>query len=79
KEILLRVLHYIQYLQRSIDVAKAVLKLHGSNSKGGFVGLGRNPSTGPTRRRHSTPSSSQKSCLWGSCSRPRKKKFTRVS
>ncbi|XP_051063165.1 meiosis initiator protein [Phodopus roborovskii] len=74
KEILLRVLHYIQYLQRSIDVAKALLKLHGSNNKG----LSRNPSTGPTRRRHSTPSSSPKSCLWGTCSRPRKK-FTRVS
>lgn len=36
KEILLRVLHYIQYLQRSIDVAKALLKLH--NNRGGFVG-----------------------------------------
>ncbi|XP_059136830.1 meiosis initiator protein isoform X2 [Peromyscus eremicus] len=79
KEILLRVLHYIQYLQRSIDVAKALLKLHNSNNRGGFVGLGRNPSAGPTRRRSSTPSSSQKSHLWGTCSRPRKKKFTRVS
>lgn len=26
KEILLRVLHYIQYLQRNIDMAKALLK-----------------------------------------------------
>ncbi|XP_060237308.1 meiosis initiator protein [Meriones unguiculatus] len=75
KEILLRVLHYIQYLQRSIDVAKALLKLHSSNGKG----LGGNPSAGQTRRRHSTPSSSQKSRLWGTCLKPRKKKFTRVS
>ncbi|XP_076428676.1 meiosis initiator protein isoform X16 [Peromyscus maniculatus bairdii] len=73
KEILLRVLHYIQYLQRSIDVAKALLKLHNNR------GLGRNPSAGPTWRRSSTPSSSQKSHFWGTCSRPRKKKFTRVS
>nr|XP_021497831.1 basic helix-loop-helix and HMG box domain-containing protein 1 [Meriones unguiculatus] len=79
KEILLRVLHYIQYLQRSIDVAKALLKLHSSNGKGEFVGLGGNPSAGQTRRRHSTPSSSQKSRLWGTCLKPRKKKFTRVS
>ncbi|CAO2626707.1 Meiosis initiator protein [Lemmus lemmus] len=38
KEILLRILHYIHYLQRSIDVVKALLKLHNSNSKGEFVG-----------------------------------------
>ncbi|XP_036038848.1 basic helix-loop-helix and HMG box domain-containing protein 1 isoform X2 [Onychomys torridus] len=75
KEILLRVLHYIQYLQRSIDVAKALLKLHNNSNRG----LGRNPSAGPTRQRSSTPSSSQKSHLWGTCSRPQKKKFTRVS
>lgn len=42
-------------------------------------GLGGNPSAGQTRRRHSTPSSSQKSRLWGTCLKPRKKKFTRVS
>lgn len=38
KEILLRVLHYIQYLQRNIDMTKALLKLHSSNGKGRFVG-----------------------------------------
>lgn len=38
KEILLRVLHYIHYLQRCIDVVQALLKLHNSDSKGGFVG-----------------------------------------
>lgn len=38
KEILLRVLHYIHYLQRNIDMAKALLKLHSSDGKGGFVG-----------------------------------------
>ncbi|XP_076428616.1 meiosis initiator protein isoform X3 [Peromyscus maniculatus bairdii] len=99
KEILLRVLHYIQYLQRSIDVAKALLKLHNNRGLENLVweekdvqdrmgsdlppsplpGLGRNPSAGPTWRRSSTPSSSQKSHFWGTCSRPRKKKFTRVS
>ncbi|KAL6085896.1 hypothetical protein STEG23_010897 [Scotinomys teguina] len=76
KEILLRVLHYIQYLQRSIDVAKALLQLH--NNRGGFVGLGWNPPAGPTWWRNATRSSSQKSHLWGTCSRPRKK-FTQVS
>nr|XP_034377728.1 basic helix-loop-helix and HMG box domain-containing protein 1 isoform X1 [Arvicanthis niloticus] len=78
KEILLRVLHYIQYLQRNIDMAKALLKLHSSNGKGGFVGPGRNPSAGQTRRRHSTPSSSQKSSLWNTSLKPQKK-FTQVS
>lgn len=38
KEILLRVLHYIHYLQRCIDVVQALLKLHNSDSKGVFVG-----------------------------------------
>ncbi|XP_052027916.1 meiosis initiator protein isoform X2 [Apodemus sylvaticus] len=75
KEILLRVLHYIHYLQRNIDMAKALLKLHSSDGKG----LGCNPSAGQTRRQHSTPSSSQKPCLWSASSKPQKKKFTRVS
>ncbi|KAB1274467.1 Basic helix-loop-helix and HMG box domain-containing protein 1, partial [Camelus dromedarius] len=38
KEILLHVLHYIQYLQRSIDVAKALLKFHTTNGEGGLGG-----------------------------------------
>ncbi|XP_029336066.1 basic helix-loop-helix and HMG box domain-containing protein 1 isoform X1 [Mus caroli] len=79
KEILLRVLHYIQYLQRNIDMTKALLKLHSSNGKGRFVGPGSNPSVGQTQQQHSTPSSSQKPCLWSTSSKPRKKKFTRVS
>ncbi|XP_045387807.1 meiosis initiator protein [Lemur catta] len=77
KEILLHVLHYIQYLQRSIDVAKALLKFHTSAREDGLGGLGRNPA----RRRHSTPSSSpccRKSHLRGACQKPRKKKLTRV-
>ncbi|XP_051017967.1 meiosis initiator protein [Acomys russatus] len=77
KEILLRVLHYIQYLQRSIDVVRALLKLHIGNGKGGFVGLGGNPSAGQTLLRHSTPSSSQKSHLWGTGSELQK--FTLAS
>ncbi|XP_015444764.1 basic helix-loop-helix and HMG box domain-containing protein 1 [Pteropus alecto] len=36
KEILLHVLHYIHYLQRSIAVAKALLKLHAADGKGGL-------------------------------------------
>ncbi|OBS64858.1 hypothetical protein A6R68_06607 [Neotoma lepida] len=69
-----------KHTKRSIDVAKALLRLHNNNNRGGFVGLGQNPSAGPTRRRHSTPSSSQKSHLWGNYFRPRKKKkFSRVS
>nr|XP_040135977.1 meiosis initiator protein isoform X1 [Ictidomys tridecemlineatus] len=81
KEILLHVLHYIQYLQRSIDVAKALLKFHTSDGEGGLGGLGRNPAVGPARRKHSTPSSSpcsRKSHLWGACRKPRKKKLTRA-
>ncbi|XP_031239977.1 basic helix-loop-helix and HMG box domain-containing protein 1 [Mastomys coucha] len=79
KEILLRVLHYIQYLQRNIDMVKALLKLHSSNGKGGFVGPGWNPSAGQTGQQDSTPSSSQKPCLGSTSSKPRKKKFTQVS
>ncbi|XP_058386685.1 meiosis initiator protein [Diceros bicornis minor] len=82
KEILLHVLHYIQYLQRSIDVAKALLEVHTSDGEGGPGGLGRNPAAGPARRRHSTPSSSphsRKSRLRGACRKPQKKKLTRAS
>ncbi|EPY84971.1 hypothetical protein CB1_000420014 [Camelus ferus] len=82
KEILLHVLHYIQYLQRSIDVAKALLKFHTTNGEGGLGGLGRKPAAGPAGRRHSTPSSSPrsyKSHLQGACRKPRKKKAARVS
>uniref|UniRef100_A0A8C2UG87 Meiosis initiator n=1 Tax=Chinchilla lanigera TaxID=34839 RepID=A0A8C2UG87_CHILA len=79
KEILLHVLHYIQYLQRAIDVVKALLKFYLSNEEGGLAGLGWNPAAGPVRWRHSTPSSSpcsQNSHLWGTCEKPRKKKLT---
>lgn len=34
KEILQHILHYIQYLQRNIDVAKALLKFHTTNGEG---------------------------------------------
>ncbi|XP_044933081.1 meiosis initiator protein [Mustela putorius furo] len=82
KEILLHVLHYIQHLQRSIDVAKTLLKFHTTNGEGGLRGLGRNWGSGPARRRHSTPSSSphsRKSRLQGACRKPRKKKPTGLS
>nr|XP_055166219.1 meiosis initiator protein [Nyctereutes procyonoides] len=83
KEILLHVLHYIQYLQRSIDVAKALLKFHTTNGEGGRGGCaGRNSASGPMRGRHSTPSSSphsRKSRLQGACRKPRKKKLTGFS
>nr|XP_044990138.1 meiosis initiator protein [Jaculus jaculus] len=81
KEILLHVLNYIQYLQRSIDVVKALLKLHTSEGRDGCSGLGQDPFTGPARRTLSTPSSSpssQKSHLRGTYQKPRKKKLTRV-
>ncbi|XP_023374727.1 basic helix-loop-helix and HMG box domain-containing protein 1 [Otolemur garnettii] len=81
KEILLHVLNYIQYLQRSIDVAKALLKFHTTDGEGGLGGLGRNPASGPARRRHSTPSSSphsRKSRLQGASRKPQKKKLTRA-
>ncbi|XP_021572440.1 basic helix-loop-helix and HMG box domain-containing protein 1, partial [Carlito syrichta] len=76
KEILLHVLHYIQFLQRSIDVAEALLKFHTTN------GEGRLGASGPARRRYFTPSSSpstQKAHLWGACQKPRKKKLIRAS
>nr|KAF6406176.1 basic helix-loop-helix and HMG-box containing 1 [Molossus molossus] len=82
KEILLHILHYIQYLQRNIDVAEALLKFHTTNGEGGAGGLGRNATVGSARRRHLTPSSSPhccKSCLWEACQKPRKKKLTGAS
>ncbi|XP_057566869.1 meiosis initiator protein [Hippopotamus amphibius kiboko] len=82
KEILLHVLHYIYYLQRSINVAKALLKFHTTDGEGGLGGLGRTPTSGPGKRRHSTPSSSphsHKSRLRGACRKPRKKKLARAS
>lgn len=44
-----------------------------------LLGPGLNPSAGQTQQQHSTPSSSQKPSLWSTSSKPRKKKFTRVS
>ncbi|XP_020953211.1 basic helix-loop-helix and HMG box domain-containing protein 1 [Sus scrofa] len=82
KEILLHVLNYIQFLQKSIDVAKALLELHTTAGKGGLGGLGQNPTEGPARWRYSTPSSSlhsHKSRLRGACQKPRKKKLARAS
>ncbi|XP_054444366.1 meiosis initiator protein [Pteronotus mesoamericanus] len=82
KEILLHVLHYIQYLQRNIDVAKALLKFHTTNGEGGVGGRGRSSTAGSARQRHLTPSGSPhscKSCLRGACRKPRKKKLTRAS
>ncbi|XP_042776429.1 meiosis initiator protein isoform X3 [Panthera leo] len=79
KEILLHVLHYIQYLQKNIDVAKALLKFHTANGEGGLGGLVRNPAVGPAKLRRSTPSRSphwRKSRLQGGCRKPRKKKLT---
>lgn len=38
KEILQYILHYIQYLQRNIDVAKALLKFHTVNGEDGAGG-----------------------------------------
>ncbi|XP_021101842.1 basic helix-loop-helix and HMG box domain-containing protein 1 isoform X2 [Heterocephalus glaber] len=81
KEILLHVLHYIQYLQRTIDVVKALLKIYLRSEEGGLGGLGWNPATGPARQRHSTPSSSpccQNSQLWGACQKPQKKQLTQA-
>ncbi|KAM5207534.1 meiosis initiator protein [Hipposideros larvatus] len=82
KEILLHVLQYIQYLQRSIDVAKALLTFHITNGESGLGGLGWNLAVGPARWRQATPSSSPhsfKSCLQGACQKPQKKKLTRAS
>lgn len=38
KEVLLHVLHYIQYLQRNIDVAKALLAFHTATGEGEVEG-----------------------------------------
>ncbi|XP_014392883.1 PREDICTED: basic helix-loop-helix and HMG box domain-containing protein 1, partial [Myotis brandtii] len=74
KEILQHILHYILYLQRNIDVAKALLQFHTANGEGGAGGLGRNSAVGS----HSCPHSCQ-SYLWEACRKPRKKKLTRAS
>ncbi|XP_045148517.1 meiosis initiator protein [Echinops telfairi] len=82
KEILLHVLHYIQYLQKSIDVAKALLRFYTTERKHRFTGLARKPPGSPARQRHSTPSSSpcaRKSQLQGACRKPQKKKPGRTS
>nr|KAF6281836.1 basic helix-loop-helix and HMG-box containing 1 [Pipistrellus kuhlii] len=82
KEILQYILHYIQYLQRHIDVAKALLKFHAINGEGGAGGLGRNATVGSARQRHVTPSGCPHSCqsgFGGTCRKPRKKKLTRAS
>ncbi|XP_036992680.2 meiosis initiator protein [Artibeus jamaicensis] len=82
KEILLHVLHYIQHLQRNIDVAQALLTFHAANGEGEVEGRGRNPTAGSGRRRHRTPSSpphSCKCCVRGACQKPRKKKLTRAA
>ncbi|XP_070258150.1 meiosis initiator protein, partial [Myotis yumanensis] len=39
KEILQHILHYILYLQRNIDVAKALLQFHTANGEGGAGGV----------------------------------------
>ncbi|XP_068383182.1 meiosis initiator protein [Eschrichtius robustus] len=82
KEILLHVLHYIHYLQRSIDAARALLEFHTADGNGGLGGLGWKLAAGPAKWRHSTPSStphSHKSHLWGGCRKPRKKKLAQAS
>ncbi|XP_054938013.1 meiosis initiator protein [Physeter macrocephalus] len=82
KDILLHILHYIHYLQRNIDAAKALLEFHTTNGHGGLEGLGWKPAAGPAEWRHSTPSSnphSHESHLWGGCQKPRKKKLAQAS
>ncbi|XP_063108985.1 meiosis initiator protein [Cavia porcellus] len=82
KEILLHVLHYIQYLQRAIDVVKALLKSYLSDEEGGLGAPGWNPASDQASRRHFTPSSSpcsQNSHVWGARQKPRKKKLTRAA
>ncbi|XP_036158748.1 basic helix-loop-helix and HMG box domain-containing protein 1, partial [Myotis myotis] len=82
KEILEHILHYIQYLQRNIDVAKALLQFHTANGEGGAGGLGQNSAVGSARQRHFTPSSCPHFCqsyLWEACRKPRKKKLTQAS
>ncbi|XP_015419883.1 PREDICTED: basic helix-loop-helix and HMG box domain-containing protein 1, partial [Myotis davidii] len=82
KEILQHILHYIQYLQRNIDVAQALLQFHTANGEGGAGGLGQNAAVGSAGQRHFAPSSCPHSCqsyLWEACRRPRKKKLTRAS
>ncbi|GAB5581900.1 meiosis initiator protein isoform X1 [Prionailurus iriomotensis] len=49
KEILLHVLHYIQYLQKNIDVAKALLKFHTANGEGRLGVAGSEPGRGPSK------------------------------
>ncbi|XP_035868692.1 basic helix-loop-helix and HMG box domain-containing protein 1 [Phyllostomus discolor] len=46
KEILLHVLHYIQYLQRNIDVAQALLTFHAANGEGEVEGAVQNGGLG---------------------------------
>ncbi|XP_055991570.1 meiosis initiator protein [Sorex fumeus] len=82
KEILLHILHYIHFLQRSINVAKSLLSFYMADGEGAQGGLGQNPAAASTRPRYSTPSSSPfsaQSHFRGGCRKPQKKKLIRAS
>ncbi|XP_060028322.1 meiosis initiator protein [Erinaceus europaeus] len=82
KEILLHILHYIQFLQRSIDVARSLISIYTTEVGGVLGGLGQNLVGGPVSWRHSTPSSSPHSLkphLQGTFQKPRKKKTSLAS
>ncbi|XP_055002432.1 meiosis initiator protein [Sorex araneus] len=81
KEILLHILNYIHFLQRSINVAKGLLSFYMTDGEGAQGGLGQNPAATSTRPRYSTPSSSPLSAqshFRGGCRKPQKKKLIRA-
>ncbi|KAM6222456.1 meiosis initiator protein [Rhynchocyon petersi] len=82
KEILQQVLHYIDYLQRHIDLAKALLKLYTNIREGDLEELIQDPVNCDSRSKHSTPSNSpcsRKTQVQVACKKPQKKKRSRTS
>ncbi|XP_053124545.1 meiosis initiator protein [Hemicordylus capensis] len=76
KEILLRVLRYIEHLQASIDTARSLLPVHCGEKKGGSEQAV--PSALKRGRRESTPRAKKAKPL-GVCKKPRKRRRTRKS
>uniref|UniRef100_A0A670ILJ1 HMG box domain-containing protein n=1 Tax=Podarcis muralis TaxID=64176 RepID=A0A670ILJ1_PODMU len=76
KEILLRVLHYIEHLQASVDTARSVLQVRCGEQKGGSEQMA--ASALKRGQREATPRAKKTKPL-GVCKKPRKRRRTRKS
>ncbi|XP_033014320.1 basic helix-loop-helix and HMG box domain-containing protein 1 isoform X1 [Lacerta agilis] len=76
KEILLRVLHYIEHLQASVDTARSLLRVRCGEQKGGSEQMA--ASALKRGQREATPRAKKTKPL-GVCKKPRKRRRTRKS